>query len=302
MAKKKLPGQDDKRHLNSYKKMRDKLEKWVDPKICRIDCYYQVAIFFIFKGFQVIVIPKANTHKFSATSKSAKVFYDDDFKLMKQVLSGKKLKKDYDNGSYIIEGLLGAVKKGLSTAQAEKAVNEVHDYIIKKTLQEYYKLSDNPDNEYFLYGDDQLEPRYRGYQPPITLPDGVPQRVRIKDNSALLITGKNGDLYIDLNSGLHYQDDKYIYFGDITERKTCTEKNADLVSYNSKTGKKSYFKTVLKKGVKLKDHENKVAYVKADGMKFTLYFESATKNFYFKDDNDNKIHISHPDLLVYLES
>lgn len=303
MAKKVLPHREDQRHLKQYQAMRTKLEAWVDPKLCRLDCYYQTAIFFIFKGFQVIVIPKANTYKYAATSKSAKVFFDDDFQMMKTVLNGKKLKKDYDNGSFIMEGLLGAVKKGLTNSEAEKAMNNVHDYIIKKSIQEYYKLPENPDNEYFLYGDDELEPRYRGYQPPIALADGVAQKVKIKDPSALLITGKDGKLYIDLDTGINYSDDKFIYFGNLTTRKICSAKaKHHFVSYDSKTGKKTYYKTVLKKGIDLAKHEDKVAYVKADKMSFDLYFDSSKKVFYFKDASDTHIHISHPDLLVYLEN
>jgi hypothetical protein len=304
MAKKtKVAPQEDKRHLNQYKKMRSKLEAWVDPKLCRLDCYYRTAIFFMFKGFQVIVIPQANLYKYSATSRSAKIFFDEDFQMIRTVLSGKKLKKDYDNGSFIISGLLAAIKKGLTNAQAEAAMEEVHDYIIKKSIQEYYKLTENPDNEYFLYGDDQLEPRYRGYQPPITLPEGVGQPVRIKDSSALLITSKDGQKYIDLNSGIHYSDDKFIYFGDITTRQKCSGKaQHDLVSFNSKTGQKTYFKTVVKKGVNLKKHTDKVPYIKADGLKFTLFFEAATKTFYFQDEQNQRINISHPDLMVYLET
>lgn len=302
MAKRTLPFKEDKRHINQYQAMRKKLQAWVDPKLCRLDCYYQTAIFFMFKGFQVIVIPKANTYKYSATSKSAKIFFDDDFQMIRQVLQGKKLKKDYDNGSFIIAGLMQAVKKGLTNTEAEAAMEEVHDYIIKKSIQEYYKLSENPDNEYFLYGDDQLEPRYRGYQPPITLPDHVAQAVRIKDSSAILIIHKDGTRTIDLNTGISYSDDKFIYFGNITERKQCSEKSKyHFVSFNSKDGKKTYFKTVLKKGVNLKTHEDKVAYVKADNMRFNLFFDSATKNFYFKDSEDQIIKIGHPDLMIYLE-
>jgi peroxiredoxin family protein len=301
MAKKTNPYQENQRHLKQYNLMRTKLLNWVDPKICRLDLYYNTAIFFIFKGFQVIVIPKSNAYKYAATSKSAKVVYDEDFQMINTIMKGKRLKKDYDNASSIIESLLQAVKQNLSQTEALAAMEQAHDYIIKKNLQEYYKLTENPDREYFLYGDDQLEPRYRGYQPPISLPEGVAQRVRIKDSSALLITQKDGRKYIDLNSGIHYSDDKFIYFGSLTERKKCTAKSDyHFVSYNSKTNEKTYYKTVLKKGVNLANHEDKVPYVRADKMELDLYFDASKQEFYFQDEVGDKITISHPDLMVYL--
>lgn len=270
-----------------------KLKSIVNPFICSVESWFGNSITLTINNFAVVIIPH-QSERAVATNKLVKIVYDENYNILESILNNKEVSENFEDSSHVLNNLIFALRP-LKKNEAIIAVDKVYDYPIKEALIKYYKLKVNPLKEYFLFGNDEIGLRYRDQQKPLKVTSkGV--KVIIKDKSALLITGKDGKLHIDLNT-TNYLDDKFIYLDkNIYELIPSTKDQCDLVSMSSKNNEKKYLKISLKNGVDLKSVD-KLAYQKADKMALTLK-KNKKGEFFFENKKGQVIHIGHPDLLI----
>lgn len=275
-----------------YQKLLSKLRSFVVPSLCKVSSRYGNSIILTTHGFSIVIIPRHSTTPVESTD-FVKVVYDNNFEILEKIVNHKKVKQNYENASYALVSFLSAVKP-LTKKQAKEFIEEkLNDYLLRKALADHYKIKIDILSEYFLYGNDQLEPRYRSFQKKLIVPSkGL--RVKVKDSSAFLFMKDDGTRHIDLFSGSLYRDEKFLYLdSSITYLKKCPPNQADY--YTPFDGKIDHFKIALKKGVDL-SQVKRIAYKSADKMVLTL--KKDKKGVMYFEDKKGIITIAHPDLLI----
>lgn len=282
--------------VSQHQKLVSQLKQWINPAIALVESWYGSSITLTIPNLSIVIIPQAS-ERACVTNLYTKIIFDPNYKFLKKIINQQNFKRDYENGSEVLFHILQALKR-LTQSEAETAYEHIHDYALKQALIRHYHLNQDPNKEFFLFGDDEFRPRYTDFQPPLKVPsEGL--KVKIQDKSALLFTRENGSQYLDLDIGMFYKDDTYIYLNSkIVQMVKCSKAESTTVSYNSKTKSKIYRKLELKPGIDL-THEKKIRYQSANGREFTLKLNHQT--YFLEDDQGTKVDLSHPDLLVYIQ-
>lgn len=217
---------------------------------------------------------------------SIQIFYDKDFKNIEKMVNGVF----NDKNDYLFNIIESFSNKKFSKKERNYQYQKIVSYQLKKIFYKNFRNETNPDKEFFLFGNDELKKRY-SYKK-AKLDNSL---VKIIDSSALLIKTDNNGYILDIDTGLHYKDNNFIYLDNVFSYKRCKRSDKEMTIFSSKNGKERYFKKVLKNGVDLKKSK-KNKYLKADGLVMKL---KRVNGIYFLFHKGKKINICHPDLLIY---
>jgi hypothetical protein len=278
--------------VKRFQTLVSKLRQTLHPELTSVAGFYNLGIVISFKnGFKAIISPFAPKHgKHYFSMNGILVIQDEDFKNLEKIINNKKFQLDYENGSKVLFSTLNTFSNQ-AIKKVKQNYEDIYQFELRDLLNTFFNLKLNPRQEFFLYGKDELRPRFSQVKM-IKIPKkGIP--CRIEDKSALIISF-NEHRCIDLNWN-GYATKTHIYFGDSFHNVQCSQANSETVSYNSVTKKKTYWKKVLKPGLALKK-EKGLPYKKADGFSFILKKDS--KGIYSLWDKQGKIQIDHPDLLI----
>ena len=287
-----------------YKNFRIKLLNHFDKSLVSISTHYNQAIFIKLKNdFIAIVIPYKCERKDLVMEKNIHIIFDENFQFLKKCIEETVSESDFDfyenfglrDLFYLVKGF----KKNINQEEAIYAYKKTIDYLPRKLLSETHNIGWNPGHEFFLFGNDELSPRYRGYPHKKIL--GDKNKVLILDKSAVVI-GDINNRSIDLLPSTFYRDEKFIYLDKniVSIVRTESNENDSLIvghSINPKTLKKSYAKLVLDPSVDL-SKVKKTPYENVDKKIFNLICKNDV--YHLEDDDGEKIKISHPDLLIYI--
>lgn len=285
-----------------YQDMITELKLKMNKAVVKIDTFSDRGIVLHFiNGYKVIISP-AQAKSNHLHSDGISLIYDYDFNNLSHIVFDQPIKLDHENGSKFIFNIINTFKNEDFSNKIKQLENykQINIYELKSLLAKYLRLPVNPDKEYFLYGDDELRPRFK--QSPKIKFNNKGHKVIITDKSALLFDdGKRR--YIDLESGLMYKKDGLLYLDrnivvmkEFSEAEVKSGDDSYLVSFDQ-NGNKKFFKNVLKEGVDLSTIPT-IKYTEADGFTYKL---KKNKNVYFFEDTQGKISISHPDLLVVFQ-
>lgn len=288
--------------MTPYQEMITELKSKMNKAVVKIDTFSDRGIVFHFiNGYKIIISPaKAKSNHLHSDGVS--LIYDYDFNNLSHIVFGQPIKLDHENGSKFIYNIVNTFKSEDFFNKEKQLENykSINIYELKSLLAKYLLLPVNPDKEYFLYGDDELRPRFK--QSPKLKFKAQGHKVIISDTSALLFDdGKRR--YIDLESGLLYKKDGLLYLDrnivvmkEFSEAEVKSGDDSYLVSFDQK-GNKKFFKNVLKEGVDL----SKIPTIKYQEVNGFFYKLKKNKNVYFFEDEQGKISISHPDLLIVFQ-
>lgn len=287
-----------------YKKFREKLLKHFDKALVSISTHFGQAIFLNFiNDFKVIIIPHENEHKDLVRERNIDIIFDKDFNFLRECLENKaeleSIEKTDNFGLSTLFYLCKGFKKNISKEEALDVYKKTIDYPAKKLLSDTHNLKFDPSHEFFLFGNDELVPRYREY--PQKSLFGNRNKIIVLDHGSCLF-GEFGSRSIDLQTGMFYRDDQYIYIDkDIVKLVECNKIEAtDIYVGSSGHGKnetKKYMKLVLKENVdlsKVKKLKYESAYQKV------FYLNEKDGEYSLETEDGEKIRISHPDLLIYI--
>lgn len=294
----------DKEVIDSFQELVKTLSEKLNHEVVKVTGFYQHGVILSFIDNTTIFISAQSSPRDSqVVANKFRLFYDPGMINLSKIVFNQPIKLDYDNGSKWLWQIIKSFTKEdyYNKEKQLKNYHKLHMFELKDLLRKTVHLPVDPNLEFFLYGDDELVARYKNNNKLEIPAKGV--RVKIQDKSAILFKGKSRN--IDLSTGLFYMNDGYMYLDrNIVEMVDCEEGDHEFVSYNGNNEKK-FSKMQLKAGVDLTKIK-KIPYELADGMELTLKI-SKTKNkngihtYYFTDD-EGKIRISHPDLLIYILS
>lgn len=279
-----------------YLEMIATLKNKLNPKLAQVIKHNREGLVIAIENFYLIIVANAKTaegHRVSAPG--VELIFDPDYAYLKAVLQDDKKLPDKDFNGRVIQSILKALSmnKKTSKAGALEAYNDNHLFSVKCILSKYFKLDLKPQNEYFLFGDDEIQSRYKtGDQ---SLLKKTISQVVILDKGAF-IKERNGKRYIAMDYGMSYRDEKYFYPEVKIAYARSTKEESDSVRHNPKTETYTYYKTVLPKNADL-SKSAKVPYCSANNLKLTLKRKGNTFSFY---DKKGLITIDHPDLLICL--
>lgn len=292
----------EKIKVGHYQQMIKDLKTLLNPDLVKLDTFYEQGIVFQFNnGYKLFVSPYKSDRPGIVSSNGLMVIYDFDYINLSKILYNQPIKLTHENGSYQIYNIFQAYKKENFYDLENQMVNysKIHTFELKDLLRTFLRLPVNPQFEFFLYGDDEITPRYNKNQKLKVTSKGV--TIKIQDKSACVFEGEDG-LYIDLLSGLFYKDKHYVYLDrNLTKLVECNESDIQdndeyFVSYSA-NGDKKYSKSVLKEGSDL-TKVKKIKYYYIDKQEFLL--KKDKKNIYYLQQGKKKFRISHPDLLIYV--
>jgi hypothetical protein len=278
-----------------FQNMVTMLRSRLNPELTKVKSFYEQGIVIAFKnGFNLLITPLTPKNKFRPYFSCAglSVIQDEDFFFLKKIVYKEKLEPSYENGSKHLFNIIQAFSSR-NSKNALKYYKSIFPFELKSLLNDHFKLGLDPAKEYFLYGNDELRPRFSQSKEIKVPKKGL--RCKIDDDSAIIIY-KPECRIIELTEPFHcYQDKKYIYIGKIFHYKKCKAEDSTYIQFNGKTEKRTYMKAVLNKGVDLKKQE-RFAYKKANQMEFVLKQDS--KGIFSLWDKDGEVIIVHPDLLI----
>lgn len=159
-------------------------------------------------GFRILVIPQVDEETFFL-DKDLIVFYSKNYKILFDYVN------NVENDSHMgrcLANLLNALRR--SVKNKKQVYDKLFVYNLKKYFLQKYKLKENPDNEFFMFFDDEIVYRYQRGKKLKVNKNGI--KVKICDSSAFLIDGK----YIDLLPSFKYKDDKFIYLDETILKKS----------------------------------------------------------------------------------
>ena len=292
----------EKIKVEHYQQMIKDLKLLLNTDLVKLDTFYEKGIVFQFNnGYKLFISPYKSDRPGIVSSDGLMVIYDFDYINLSKILYKQPIKLTHENGSSQIYYIFQAYKKESFYDIEKQMINykNIHTFELKDLLRTFLRLPLNPQLEYFLYGNDELSPRYNKKQKIKVTAKGI--SIRIQDKSTYVFESEDG-LYVDLLDGLFYKDSQYVYLDrNLTQLVECQEsdiKDDDqyFVSYNS-NGDKKYLKSVLKEGADL-SQVKKLKYYSIDNQEFLL--KKDKENTYYLQQGKKKFRISHPDLLIYV--
>jgi hypothetical protein len=275
--------------VKAHHKMIKNLNKRLNHDLATAEGFYEQGVVIAFaNGFNLFVNPFKGEYKATFSTKGLLVIQDPGLKNLNKVLKNDIKSFNYENGSKFLFQIIKAFSKN-ERKNVLKNYQKVYHFELRDLLNSYFKLGLDPRKEFFLYGNDQLSPRFHQVKELKIGKGGI--KVKIEDRSAILFNTELGRV-LDLDSGMFYKTKSHIYLNKIFHHEECSEKDATEVRHSGNAV--NYFKMVLNENVNLKN-EKRFAYQSADKMKFTLKKDS--KGIYSLWDDLGKIEFAHPDLL-----
>lgn len=304
----------DKERIESYQLMIKELKNTFNKDIVTIDYKYETGISFNFiNGFVVYISSSTPTGgNYVHYTPNMIIIHDPHFFNLSHFVFKNSLKVDYENGTDLLDNVFKTFANDGFYDLEKQRVNyfKLHEFKLKKLLSDYLNLGFKPENEYFLFYNDEIRPRYETGKKIIFYEEG--NKIVIQDKSALLFTNDKGERYIDMSVSFHYCIENKMYLNrDILQLREISDeeylslspddKERVVVSYSPPNHSKKQYSIYEKKpDIDLND-EKYITYEKANGKIFTLKQSMDKKNkiiFYFEDEK-GRVDIYHADLLIY---
>lgn len=289
-----------KEKVKNQQSLVKRLKKVLNEKMVSIEGHFDQAVVFSFSNdFKIVICPQKSGYKSVFSQKGLLHIFDEDFKSLTLFSKGKLKNLEQEDGSlYINNSLFPFLKTQDSKAHAQVNYYNLYYHDLRAMLSQVYELGLNPGREFFLYGNNEISSRFSESDFKVKIPKkGL--KVKVNDDSALILSPTDNAPYrsIDLFTGMGYLTKNFLYLGNLTEyRPVKSKRKGCVVSYNGATNERTYMMPVLKKTVNLKSVP-KIAVEKADGKEFLL---KKDKNTFYLQDDEGKIKIHHPDLLIYI--
>lgn len=239
------------------------------------------------------------------------IFFDPNFQTLSKIIEDTEMLQDIKSNKQINKGLYNLFKMfspKLNKTKKDKLdnYNKLYDYDLKLFFSQIFKIPFTGNKEFFLFYDDELRPRYESKIGKNYKIKGR-QRIKIKDKSARLYI-KSGPskkvlMFIDMYDNRNYVvGEKYFYkLNHLVRMVKSGKEKSDVVSFSPNNGDKKYYKYKQKKlNKKQLENEPYMLVKELHDKEFILKFDKKNKNFYLLDNKDNKISLSHPDLLIEL--
>jgi hypothetical protein len=287
------------KELDLIRKLKDKLTDSVSVERISDSGF----LFSFSNGFKLTVIPFSTEGKQSYWTTGFMTIHDVDYVYLTDWLAGRKKNglNEKDRAAILLFDILNAFSKKESTKKKARVnYDKVHQFELKDLLDTKFKLNLDPRKDFFLFGSDQLEPRFKQAGQELIIPKkGL--KVQVNDKSALIFEYGNRrsiDLLVfgfKTKKYIYPNTDIFTYVESSKPTKNCLVKFTTDIKTG--TNKMIYLTKKLNKDIKLVD-EVKFPYVEAHGRIFTL--KRCSGGIYSLYDNDGEISIAHPDLLISL--